>query len=367
METDRCRRAGGYDLVPGFEVHETDGRLNCWREITSLPNALRWMMQTDFARKLRLIMRVLGTATHKELHGRLRTINPETGYRPDRAYKWATGRAMPRDLSIYDDLALLLDLNVSGDAICTSSYTAFRDLMVARYGKRVPLEDPDLFEATEAGEVPIHAPSSQVPSYLVGPYLAFSRAWSAHRPNDMIVGEMTIRVNGTGDALVDYNERVPPLDDLSMSGTLDRLGGSLHVLLTEMDKEMLISMTFSIPPSPIPIMIGVMSGIALPDAERRPTAGRIICIPLLHVGIAVNDDGASPFAPLDDVRSYISGTPAAVADRLQTVGVDGALSDRIAGAIVDFVVDDARLGLINASMGAIESLQVSVLAAKGQL
>ncbi len=277
-------------------------------------------MQADFARKLRLIMRVLGTATHKELHGRLRTINPETGYRPDRAYKWATGRAMPRDLSIYDDLALLLDLDVSGDAICASSYTAFRDLLVARYGKRVPLEDPGPFEATEPGEVPVHAPGAQVPNYLLGPYLAFARAWSAHRPDDMIVGEMVIRADGTGDTLVDYSERVPPLDDLSMSGTLERFGGSLHVLLTEIDKEMLISMTFSIPPSPIPIMIGVISGIALPDAERRPTAGRIICIPLRHVGVTVDeDDGPSPFAPLDDVTAYIAGTPATVADRLQIV------------------------------------------------
>src|SRR3546814_16103319 len=111
-------------------------------------------------------MRVAGCATQKEMHARLKAVNPGTGYEPSRAYKWAQGRSTPRDPSVYDDLARLLELPVAGEVVRSCSYEEFRRLMEAQHGPAVPPE-PEVEPATVASRSDPLPDTMTVPGYLL--------------------------------------------------------------------------------------------------------------------------------------------------------------------------------------------------------
>ena len=90
------------------------------------------MTDEDFARKLALVADTLGCRTQKELLARLLAVNPQTSFDPTRAYKWRQGLAAPRDAGIYQDLADVLGLQQSGEALRTCSFAAFAAMVADR-------------------------------------------------------------------------------------------------------------------------------------------------------------------------------------------------------------------------------------------
>lgn len=295
----------------------------------------------ELPRKLRLAMRVVGCATQKEMHARLKTLNPNTGYEPSRAYKWAQGRSTPRDPSVYDDLVRLLELPVAGEVLRSCSYEEFRRLLEARHGAAVPAE-------AAAAPATVAEPLSDgipVPGYLAGSYLALSRAWSRHRgPGWLLAGGMTVRPDPAGGLAMDYVEELPG-GALEMAGAVRRIGRSLHVLLTSLDQEMLIATTYTLPTAPAPILSGVMSGVALHDAEMRPAACRLIGLRLPE---------GSPASRT--ASGYLEATAAAIADRLGTAGMASALATRLAPGVLAFVTDPGDQGLVDAPASGVNSL-----------
>lgn len=300
----------------------------------------------DFPRKLRLAMRVAGCATQKDMHARLMAVNPNTAYEPSRAYKWTQGRSTPRDLSVYDDLARLLDLPVTGDVLRRCGYEEYRRLMEARHGAAVPAEAVDA--PTQALD------TAPVPGYLAGSYLTLSRSWSVHRgPRWLIAGAMTIQPDGSGGITVDYVEELPG-GPLVMAGALQRTGRCLHALLTSREHEMLIAMTYTLPMAPALLLSGVMSGVTLHDAEMRAAACRVVALRVPQGG--------------DSLRSYsgyVDGTAAAVAERLVLAGFAPGLAGQLAPGVLAFATGPAEQGLLDAPASGSNALVGLMLADAG--
>ena len=75
----------------------------------------------DVAAKLRVTAALLDCAGQKELCAAFRRANPQTGFDPDRSYKWIQGRSLPRSPQIYEDRATVCGLDRPGSwvAACT--------------------------------------------------------------------------------------------------------------------------------------------------------------------------------------------------------------------------------------------------------
>ncbi|WPZ35014.1 hypothetical protein T8K17_02465 [Thalassobaculum sp. OXR-137] len=340
-----------------------------------------------FDQKLALLMRVLGTVTHKQLYGRLKEINPKTGYRPELAYKWTNGVASPRDPSVYDDLATLLDLNdgghpVSGSVLRACTYEAFRGLMVARYSTKVPTDeiepsriagaarpkahrrdperagsdDPSGPEEQPGPEERIETPSdiasaNALPGYMAGAYFVLSGAWSTLQRRYVLCGELIIRARADGTWMASYLERLPG-GDLVMTGQIFRIGRSLQVTLVNTAFENVLAMTFLLPHAPGAVLSGIMSGTALHDTDMRPSAGRVVCIGMPYLTSASVADTATPndgigfgFTP---GPAYLESTATAIANRLEIMGLDRGRAVLATSEILPLLTEDGEAGVIQA-------------------
>lgn len=316
----------------------------------------------DFGKKLLLTMQVAGTVTQKQLHARLIAVNPNTCFRPERAYKWIKGRASPRDPSIFDDLALLLDLQqngkrISGTALSACDYPTFRDLVFAQYGNSVPARELPSPQPTDSAGTAADHPSTplqqtaanDVPGYLAGTYLVLSRSWSMLQRNHLVVGEMILDRRADGLWAIEYLERLPG-GPLHMVGNVSRVGRNLQVTLNNFESENTISMTMSIPPAPGVMLPGVMSGTAVYDTEMRPTAGRVVCLAMRYLKPRVEaQDPASWIFGFAEGTTYLASSAEAIGARLQEAGVDPELASRIAPDIGELIIQDSHMGIIDVS------------------
>jgi hypothetical protein len=313
----------------------------------------------DFGKKLILTMQVVGTVTQKQLHARLLAVNPDTCFRPERAYKWIKGRASPRDPSIFDDLALLLDLQANGKRITGATlsacdYPTFRDLVFAQYGNGVPAEElrsPQRsgFEGTieHGGNPSRQLAVNDVPAFLAGTYLVLSRSWSMLQRNHLLVAEMILDRRPDGLWAMEYLERLPG-GPLHMIGNLYRIGRNLQVSLNNFESENTIAMTLSAPPAPGVMLSGVMSGSALHDTEMRPMAGRVVCLAMRHLkpSADMQDPGSWRFG-FAEGTTYLASSADAISARLRDSGIDSDLASRIAPDIADLIIEDSHMGVID--------------------
>jgi hypothetical protein len=223
-------------------------------------------MSIDFPQKLRLIQIIIGCATQKEMYARFKALNPQTGYDPQRAYKWLQGRSSPRDASVFEDIARLLDLQVPGEAVRNSTIDEFRALIEARRG---PLP------AEMAPAAP--ASAARLPAYLAGRYLAISRAWAPDRRGCVLAGILTMALDSAQGMAVRYEEYLP-VGPLVVTGFMQRIGRSVRATVINDEDEIFIDFCLQIPPAPAPVLYGIISGAAVHDLEMRPSACKIICL-----------------------------------------------------------------------------------------
>ena len=298
-----------------------------------------------FADKLRLILRVTGCETQKALYSKLKSINPDTGYDPVRAYKWTQGRASPRNHSVYDDLARLLELDVGGDVVRTCSYEAFCDLLAERYGDELPeLVTPTQTEPKH-NDQRAESIASPIPGYLVGRYLSISRAWSPHRPGCLILGMTIVSRSPDGGLSIDYVERLPG-GDLTASGPVRRVGRNLIASLLDRDEEMALLVTYAMPPAPGIVLAGIMSGVTLHDAEMRPMAGRILSLRLPEGTVTLSEQS----------DSYLDLSAEEVAARLIHFGIEPDQASQLAPEILDFLVAAGDRGVIDAPISMVNMM-----------
>lgn len=315
-----------------------------------------------FALKLRLIMRTIGAGSQKVLGNQLQEINPQTSFLPSRAYKWVTGRAQPRDLSVFDDLAQLLRLEANGvplggEWLRTVDFAVFKAEMIACYGSRAdqnvgsgpdPLLQPDTDRRSDVPEVGVQT----IPRFVQGTYLAVSPSWSAYRRDRFVVGEIVIGDDDGGAVTMQYRERLPG-GDVLMHGHLWRLGPCLHATLTEPEGEHVMSMAFAVPASPGVALAGVMSGAAIHDAETRMVSGRFIALDLPQLR---GGNAAAVEIGLDDVDSYCVASVAGVRHLLELAGATATDRETLAAAICAYLAEAAGGGLIDVRQSTVNDL-----------
>ncbi len=310
----------------------------------------------SFADKLRLILLVTGCETQKEFYAKLKSVNPETGYDPIRAYKWVQGRSSPRNHSVYQDLARLIDLGISGDELRTCTFEDFYRLLVGRYGDLVAdipassyVTGQNTMTATlEGGEV---QPAYPLPVYLVGRYLTLSRAWSPHRPGSLITGETDISRGPDGSLFISYVEHLP-WGKLELKGPIQRIGRNMTIQLVSRDHEMVLTFTYALPPAPGVVLAGIMSGVTMHDAEMRPMAGRVIGLRLpegSETGIEAEADG------------YLGLTADEISERLVRFDMNPDQAARLAPDILDFLINTGDRGLLEAPVTAINTIMGKAL------
>lgn len=345
-----------------------------------------------FAPKLVLLMRALGVVTHKQLYARLKKINPGTGYRPELAYKWASGIASPRDPSVYDDLATLLDLDdggspVTGAVLRACSYQAFRRFLVARYGAAVQKDETELSSFGHAPELTaerdgpepaspedrIETPSdiasaNTLPGYIAGAYFVMSNAWSTLQRRYLLCGELILCPRADGTWMASYLERLPG-GDLMMTGRLYRIGRNMQVTLVNAEVENVLPMTFLMPHAPGAVLSGIMSGTALHDTDMRPTAGRVLCIGMPYLKGASVEDTAASGNKIDfgfaSGPAYLEGTTAAIANRLEAIGLDLGCALRVASDVLPFLTEDGEAGVIQAGSARTDAITRALLRQDG--
>jgi hypothetical protein len=311
-------------------------------------------MTRDLGLKLRLTQLVTGCVTQKALHARFKQVNPLTGYEPERAYKWVQDRAAPRDPSVFQDLARVLDLPVTGETVRSCSFEEFRRLVEARHGP-APAVAPRPAAGGRAELRP--APPAQavaLPGYLVGQYLVFSMAWSSLHAGRMIFAALTLEPAADGGLYAVYAERLPG-GELIVEGPLQRMGRGLGAMLRHADDDLFIFMSFRQPVAPALVLTGVMTGSAYHDADARPIAGRVHCVRVPEM------DGEA-LSALTGYREPCSG---AVARALSDAGVKVAGMDRLAERIVATIAAPAPTGLIDTSVEALHLLSRPLYEAAG--
>lgn len=310
----------------------------------------------SFADKLRLIVLVTGCETQKEFYTKLKSVNPETGYDPVRAYKWVQGRSSPRNHSVYEDLARLIDLGISGDELRTCTFEDFYRLLVGRYGDLmvdIPASSyvtgqNNMTAPLEGGEVQSAYP---LPGYLVGRYLTLSRAWSPHRPGCLITGVTDISRGPDGGLAISYVEHLP-WGKLGLDGPAQRVGRNLITQLVNRDQEMVLTFTYALPPAPGVVLAGILSGVTMHDAEMRPMAGRVIGLRLQEGGGGEIEAGAD---------GYLGLTAEEIAEQLVRFDMNPDQATRLAPDILEFLIDTGDRGLIEAPVTAINTIMGKAL------
>ncbi|MEW5422895.1 hypothetical protein [Amorphus sp. 3PC139-8] len=262
----------------------------------------------ELSRKLRLTALALGCATNKELCARFATVNPNTAFTAQNAYKWVGGKATPRLSSVYEDWARVLGEDLTASFVAAASFKEFAAAVQERHplpeaalarlerdrveGRAVPL-DP----ATPAPE-PRTQPLWQSNHLLCGGYLAMSYAWSRAETGNLILGRMEVEARPDGGLDASYTEklfgRLVP-----MMGQVSGDGRAAQAVLRCSFSGRLYFLALQVPSPPANLVGGILVGSALHDPNARALAGRMLLVRDRSVGQL---SGGLGYLPPDPAR-----------------------------------------------------------------
>lgn len=235
-------------------------------------------MARHIDRKLRLTAAVLGTVTRKDLATAFRRVNPVTTFDVDRAHKWLQGRAQPRELSVYEDWAKLLDLGRPGAWIADCDVETFVEAVCARHG----LDRQELERQAEALSRP---PSSRqeergLALALGGTYVCYSHAWSPYYRGQLIRGALSIDAGSSAERpSATYAENLPT-GRLQLSGSITLAKRGMYLDLREAGGDAQCLFCLFPPSPPGSVLGGYMSGAAMIGPEPQPSVTRVVMIRL---------------------------------------------------------------------------------------
>lgn len=311
----------------------------------------------SLAGKLRLTSLALGCSTNKELCTRFATVNPATAFVAQNAYKWLTGKAMPRVSSVYEDWAQVLGGGLSAPFIASSSFDEFAAVVCARFAISEQAlaalrREADLPSAPTGLAEPVSStdsapgPSWRADHLLAGSYLAISPAWSRGESGRLILGATQISIDDQGGVQIRYRESLFGRL-IAMTGAMVCDGRTAQCALTCSYFRRLFFLALHVPPPPANLFGGILSGAALHDHEARSVASRILF---------VRDHGGDDDALVARAR-YIGAEAALVDAELATLGYrSGAGSPSVSERLIAFLMDPSAEGQFEASPEALGSL-----------
>src|SRR5262245_18312802 len=197
----------------------------------ALPSPDRKEMPQQIDRKLRLTAAFLGAVTRKDLAAAFRRVNSATAFDIDRANKWQQGRAQPRQLSVYEDWAKLLELDRPGAWIADCNVEAFADTLCQRHG----LARDELDRRADAqNRASSSSAREQRALEISGTYACYSNAWSPYYRGQLIRGVLKIEGKGGGPpgAVATYEELLPT-GRLLMEGSIAIARRGMYLSLQE--------------------------------------------------------------------------------------------------------------------------------------
>lgn len=238
-------------------------------------------LATDIDRKLCLTAALVGAVSRKDLAAAFRRANPQTSFDIERAHKWLQGRAKPREQRLYDDWALVLDVNEPGGWIADCDLSSFIDVLCSRRNQ----DRDQLLRRAQAfaGGAPVHGDRGSNTNVtqeveLAGSYVCYSHAWSPYFKGRLIRGALMIS-HGSGGLVASYAEMLPT-GRLVMSGPVDSLRNGLHLSLREPEGRTSLLFSLFPPSSPFTVLGGLMCGPTVIGSEPQPSVSRIIILRL---------------------------------------------------------------------------------------
>ncbi|GAU83140.1 hypothetical protein BIWAKO_03064 [Bosea sp. BIWAKO-01] len=310
------------------------------------------------ALKLRLTSLALGCSTHKELCARFAASNRTTLFVPQNAYKWLSGKAVPRASSVYEDWARVLGGMLTAPFLASSSFDEFQDAVGAHFAVPETALSALRSEAgLRSGTLPALAVvgssvtrlNGRHPAehWLEGVYLAISPAWSRAEAGRLIIGTVAIHADAMQRLQIRYSENLFSRQVL-MSGQLRSDGRTAQSALACSYTQRLFFLALNMPTPPANLISGILSGAAVHDPDARATACRIL---LLRAHGSHAED-------LVARTGYLDADGALVESELAALGYRGDAERAALGTgIVDFLNAPSPSGLSEAKITDLAPLE----------
>ena len=270
----------------------------------------------DFDRKLRLTAALLGATTRKELARAFHRINPNTAFDVDRAAKWLQGRAHPRNRTLYEDWAGVLDLDRPVAWLLESDPRSFAMALGRRHGIEV--------EALERGaaafghrrpSVQRCAGSPDRPDYLCGSFVCYRHAFSPYFEGRILRGSLRLERRGGGAPIAFYQESLPT-GRVGVAGSAAASGRSLFLDMASAsarNERAFISLFMPQPPGSC--LAGIYCSCTLMSPHGEPASSRFLAVRIPSRGLSATEAGDRYMAIGESIADDLVDCGLAVADR----------------------------------------------------
>jgi hypothetical protein len=246
----------------------------------------------DVDAKLRLVARLLGCRTRKELCARFRDADPATAFRPDRLAKWMQGAAAPREGRAYAEIAQALRIERSATWVAESTLAEF---------------EAEARRAQDAARAADASSPAGDNSHICGEYHCLSPAWSDYYAGQLIRGRLSLSAGPGGALRADYVEAIAG-KPVGFRGPVTATPRNLQMMLREPSAGIGVVLTTYLPGHPASVLCGMLSGATVLGPQLAPAAGRFVALRL--------PDGAPP-----GPTGYVAPLPDVVTADLRTLGL----------------------------------------------
>lgn len=233
-------------------------------------------MAQHIAQKLRLTSALLGTVSRKDLAAAFRAVNPRTAFDVGRADKWLQGRAQPREISVYDDWAKLLELEQPGAWVAESDLPGFMAAISARHG----IDGAELERRAGLRSESFGQDEHGLGAGLAGTYACYSSAWSPYYRGRLIKGRLSIEHGPGAHALSATYSETLPTGRLSIGGPVMPAKRGLYMHLKEVGGDAQFFFCLFPHTQPVSVLGGYICGSAVIGPEAQPSLARILLVRL---------------------------------------------------------------------------------------
>ncbi|MGE3294776.1 MAG: hypothetical protein AB7O95_25700, partial [Geminicoccaceae bacterium] len=234
-------------------------------------------MVREFERKLRLTAAMIGANTRKDLARAFHRVNPATVFDIDRAAKWLQGRAHPRDLSLYEDWAAILQLDRPLAWLLECELPVFLTELSRRHGidPLILARRADRFgRPRQAGEG-VAPPAS---AFLCGSFVCYRHAFSPYFRGRLIRSSLIVSPASRGRLQARYSELLPTGPDHAV-GPVSADGRSLFIDLVSPavvgDRAFL---SLFKPQPPASCLAGLFCSATLFSPSADPSCSRLLAV-----------------------------------------------------------------------------------------